>query len=65
MLGLMHVVDVNPEERVGQPPWLRRVRKVHVNDESGEGRQEDAPAPFAARDERVVRVDDAVPSWSK
>lgn len=60
MFGLVNVLDVDSEERIRQPSSLRRVRKVDIDDESRESREEQSPSPFATCDKSVVWVDDAV-----
>lgn len=60
MFRLVHVVEEEAEERVGQQPRARRVREVEVDDEHGERAKEHPKAERVEAAEGVERPDDAV-----
>lgn len=60
MFGAVNILEKKSEERVGQPPGLRRVRKVDVDDEHGDEAGENVEAESVEPDEGVLRPEDAV-----
>lgn len=60
MLILVHVRNINPEERVGQVARAGGIRKIDVDYERCEGREQEVPAPGAHTAECVLWPDDAV-----
>ena len=60
MLGLVHVLDVEAEERVGDPRVAGDVREVAVDEEHGEQAEGEPKAQGVEAPEGVERPDDAV-----
>jgi hypothetical protein len=60
MFRPMHILQIDPEQRIRQPRVRRRVREIDVYDESRDDREQDAKAQPVEADERVVRRDDTV-----
>ena len=60
MARAMHVLQEEAEIRVGQPAWTGRVGEVDVDDEHGEGGEEESQSQAVEAGECVAGPENAV-----